>query len=84
MGEASTRQASEGVRVWDKSLQALLEGRHKYEPEDKVLLVYLSNTEYYYTYLKIKRTNLGSSGRGTTGLYMFSRWSVYHRLVYVQ
>ena len=53
--------------------------------EDKVSFVSnYSNTKHYCAYLKTKRTNLGSSGRGTTGLYTFPRWSVHRCLVCAQ
>ena len=47
------------------------------KPEDKVfisLTILLHSTTC--AYLKTKRTNLRSSGRGTIGIYTFSRWSV--------
>jgi hypothetical protein len=53
------------------------------KPEDEVLIVcYITLIHLHYcAYLKTKRTNLGSSGRGTTGIYTFSRWSVHRCLV---
>jgi hypothetical protein len=48
----------------------------------KFLLLAILIYEHYCTYLKIKRTNLRSLGRGTIGIYIFSRWSVHCCLVY--
>jgi hypothetical protein len=72
------------LRICASALVRVLTQTEIYKPKDKVLLVYLSNTEHYCAHLKMKRTNLRSSGRGTTGLYTFSRWSMHHCLVCVQ